>query len=179
LPRTGKVAFSVIIALGAVVGILSFMLFSMVSPGPLVSSAGFRQVPFEGPAVGEIREGEETTTAETGSQEGSSSSGGNATGQSQSTATPPDAVVISILEGSSVQGNPSYDPETAEAGIDKTIAWINDDSVPHTATGGELFDSSIINPGETFTVAAQEIGAGEHEYTCTVHPYMKGKLTIK
>lgn len=174
MPKTGKVAFSVIIALGAVVGIVSFMLFSMVSPGPLLSSAGFQQVPFEGPAVGEMEEGGETSTAETGSQ-----GGGSAAGQNQSAAIPPDAVVITILQGSSVQGNPSYDPDTAEVAIDKTIAWKNDDSVPHTATSDDLFDSSIINPGEAFTVKAQEVGAGEHEYSCTVHPYMKGKLEIK
>ncbi|HEX7031825.1 MAG TPA: cupredoxin domain-containing protein [Nitrososphaera sp.] len=178
MPKTGKVAFSVILGLGAAVGVLSFILFSMVSPGPLLSSAGFQQVPYEGPAVGEIGEGGGETTPETAAR-GGGGSAGNSTGQNQSAAIPQDAVVISILQGSSVQGNPSYDPERAEVPSDKTIAWKNDDSVPHTATSGELFDSSIINPGESFTIAAQEIGTGEHEYACTVHPYMKGTLAIK
>ncbi|MEW6604839.1 MAG: cupredoxin domain-containing protein [Thermoproteota archaeon] len=174
MPKTGTVAFSVIILAGAVVGVLSFILFSMVSPGPILSSVALERTPFEGPAQGEIREGGETTTAETGAQRD-----GNTTGQNQNAAVPPDAVVISILQGASVQGNPAYDPETTEVGIDKTVAWKNDDSVPHTATSGELFDSSIINPGDTFTIAAEEIGAGEHEYICTVHPYMKGTLVIR
>lgn len=163
-----------IIGVAAVVGVLSFILFSMASPGPLLSEVALERTPFEGPAIGETREGGETSTAETGAQ-----GGGNATGQNQSAVVPPDAVAISILQGSSVQGNPAFDPEATEVGIDKTVAWKNDDSVPHTATSGELFDSSILNPSDTFSIAAQEIGAGEHEYTCTVHPYMKGKLIIK
>lgn len=173
MPQTGKVAFSAIIVIAAVVGVLSFILFSMASPGPLLSEVALERTPFEGSTTGEIREGGETSTAETGAQ-----GGANATGQNQSAAVPPDAVVISILQGSSVQGNPAFDPESAEVGTDKTVAWKNDDSVPHTATSGELFDSSILNPGDTFSIAAQEIGPGEHEYTCTVHPYMKGKLVI-
>lgn len=172
----GRIAFPVIIALGAVTGILSYMLFSAASPGPLLMPARvFETVPATGPATGEIREDlEGTTTAESEGQAGS-----NATNQTQSAAIPPDAVVISIPQGASAQGNPAYEPATAEAGIDQTIAWRNDDSTPHTATSGELFDSSLINPGESFSIAAEEIGAGEHDYICTVHPFMKGDLVIK
>ena len=167
----GRVAFPVIIALGAVTGILSFMFFSAASPGPLLTPAKlFETTPATGPATGEIREDlEETTTA--GQQTG--------TNQSQSASIPADAVTITIPDGASVQGNPSYDPETAQAGIDQTVAWKNDDSVPHTATSGELFDSSLIDPGGSYSIAAEEIGAGEYDYICTVHPFMKGKLVIK
>lgn len=174
----GKVAFPVIIAIGAITGVLSYMFFSEASPGPLLTPAKFFERPSTGPATGEIREGEETTTA--GQQ--------NATDQNQSTTIPPNAVTISILEGASVQGNPAYDPATAQAGIDQTIAWKNDDSTPHTATSGtepgaadagKLFDSSIINPGESYSIAAEKIGVGEHSYFCSVHPFMKGKLVIK
>lgn len=92
---------------------------------------------------------------------------------------PPDAVIITILEGASVQGNPGYDPETAQVGIDQTVAWKNEDSVAHTATSGKLFDSSLLNPGDSYSIAAEKIGAGEHPYSCTVHPFMKGKIAIK
>jgi plastocyanin len=172
----------VIIALGAVTGVVTHVAFSQASPGPLLTPAKlFEPVPFTGVPAGTI-EGEggqgaqETATAET-EQKG----GANATGQNQSGSAPipPDAVTITIPEGASVQGNPAYDPATAQAGIDQTIAWKNDDSTPHTATSGELFDSSIINAGESFTISAEEIGAGEHEYACTVHPFMKGTLVIK
>lgn len=128
-----------------------------------------------GPATGEIKEDQEGTA--TAGAEGQA--GANSTNQSQSAAIPPEAVTITIPQGASVQGNPAYEPETAEAAIDKTVAWKNDDSTPHTATSGELFDSSIIDPGGSYSIAAEKIGAGEHQYTCTVHPFMQGTLVIK
>jgi plastocyanin len=151
------------------------MFFSQAAPGPLFTPAKlFEPSPFAGPATGEIREGEETTTAGDEQQ-----AGANATGQNQTAAIPPGAVTITILEGASVQGNPGYDPGTAEVGIDQTVAWKNEDSAAHTATSGKLFDSSLINPRDSYSIAAEKIGAGEHSYSCTVHPFMKGKLVIK
>ena len=173
MPKTGKVAFSIIIAAAALTGALSYMLFSWAAPGPLFSSVALDPAIYSGPAMGEMRDGAESTATA-----GTNQTGGNATGQNQTTAVAAD-VTVSILQGSSVQGNPAYDPETAEAGIDQTVAWRNDDSVPHTATRDGVFDSSIINPGESYSIAAEEIGAGEHDYVCTVHPYMTGKIVIQ
>jgi cytochrome c oxidase subunit II len=152
------------------------MAFSQASPGPLLTPAKLFDPPIvTGPPTGEIKEGQEGTT--TAGAEGQA--GANSTNQSQSAAIPPDAITITIPQGASVQGNPSYEPEIAEAGIDQTVAWKNDDSAAHTATSGELFDSSIIDPGGSYSIAAEKIGAGEHQYTCTVHPFMKGTLVIK
>jgi plastocyanin len=182
LQGPGRVAFPIIIALGAVTGVLTYMAFSQASPGPLFTSAKlFEPSPFAGIPAGTL-EGEggqgvgETGTAAAGQQTGSNASGQN---QSGSAAIPPDAVTITIPSGASTQGNPAYDPDPAEAEVAKTIAWKNDDSTPHTATSEGGFDSSIINPGESYTISAEEIGAGEHQYTCTVHPFMKGTLVIK
>jgi plastocyanin len=176
----GRVALPVIIALGAVTGVLSYMAFSQASPGPLLTPAKLFEPPLAGPATGEIKgQGGESGGLETTTAGDEQQGGANSTNQSQSAAIPPDAVTITILEGSSVQGNPNYDPETAQAGIDKTVAWKNDDSTVHTATSGELFDSSIIDPGGSYSIAAEKIGAGEHQYSCTVHPFMKGTLVIK
>ncbi len=174
--KPGKVAFPIIIALGAVTGILSYILFSQAAPGPLFTSGQFFEPTPAGIPTGEIKEGQEGETATAGAGQ---ESGANTTGGDQTAAIPPDAVTISILQGASVQGNPAYDPETAQASIGQTVVWKNDDSVPHTATSGKLFDSSIINPGESYSIAAEEIGAGEHEYIYTLHPYMKGTIVIK
>lgn len=152
------------------------MAFSQASPGPLLTPAKLFETPIPaGPTTGEIKEGQEGTT--TAGAEGQA--GTNSTDQSQSAAIPSDAVTITIPQGASAQGNPAYEPETAEASIDQTVAWKNDDSTPHTATSGELFDSSIIDPGGSYSIAAEKIGAGEHNYTCTVHPFMQGTLVIK
>jgi plastocyanin len=97
-------------------------------------------------------------------------------------------VTISILKGASVQGSPSYDPNPASAASDALITWVNNDSVPHTATSGKnaedknsgsLFDSSILEPGKDYSVPASKLGAGDHPYYCQVHPYMSGTVTVK
>jgi plastocyanin len=182
LPKPGRVAFPVIIALGAVTGVLSYIAFSQAAPGPLFTPAMlFEPSPFSGPPAGTIEgEGgqgaEETATAETEQQGGANTTGQN---QSGSAPIPPDAIVITIPSGASVQGNPAYEPATAQVSIDQTVAWKNDDSTQHTATSGKLFDSSLISPGDSYTIAAEKIGAGEHVYSCTVHPFMKGTLVIK
>jgi plastocyanin len=176
----GKVAFPVIIAIGGITGVLSYMIFSLVAPGPLFTPAEFFEPsPFSGPPSGEIKgEGGETGGATTVAGAGQQA-GANTTQKNQTTVIPANSVIISILEGASVQGNPSFDPDTAEASINQTVAWKNEDSTAHTATSGKLFDSGIINPGDSYSIAAKKIGAGEHSYSCTIHPYMKGKIVIK
>jgi plastocyanin len=130
----------------------------------------FERSPFTGLPAGTIQgEGGETggQSATAGARQ---ESGANTTGQNQSgsASTLPDAIVITIPSGASVQGNPAYEPATAQVRIDHTVAWKNDDSALHTATSGKLFDSSLINPGESYSIAAEKIGAGDHAYSCTV-----------
>jgi plastocyanin len=73
---------------------------------------------------------------------------------------------INILEGSSIQGNPDYDPEdlTASAGAEVTV--VNQDTLPHTVTSGtgpqdpnsaQLFDTSLINGGESATLSLAQV----------------------
>ena len=94
---------------------------------------------------------------------------------------------MKILQGSSTQGNPAYGPDPASATSDALVTWVNEDTVPHTATSGtgpedpetgKLFDTSIIMPAAKASVPAEKMGPGEHDYHCTVHPFMKGKITI-
>jgi plastocyanin len=96
---------------------------------------------------------------------------------------------ITILAGSSVQGNPDYEPDDAEVPVDENIIWINEDTVPHTSTSGtgaedpnsaKMFDTSIINGGEESS-PLQLTGVKEGDevpYYCQVHPYMTSKLTV-
>jgi azurin len=63
---------------------------------------------------------------------------------------------------------------------------INKDSVPHTVTNGKgpddpnsgkLFDTSIINAGESAKVDTSKLTSGQqYPFHCTVHPYMTGTL---
>ena len=59
-----------------------------------------------------------------------------------------------------------------------TVRFINNDSVDHTATDdGGAFDSGNIPPGEKFLYTFNDLG--EFDYTCTLHPTMTGKITVK
>jgi plastocyanin len=95
---------------------------------------------------------------------------------------------LTILEGSAVQGNPDFDPDelTVAAGSDLTVT--NEDTVPHTVTSGadaqdpnagQMFDTSIINGGESATLSLAQVAAGQYDYHCMIHPYMTGKMTVQ
>ena len=57
----------------------------------------------------------------------------------------------------------------------ETVTWINQDSVPHTATGSG-FDSGYMGTGATFKFTFSETGT--FDYICTYHPEMKGKVIV-
>jgi plastocyanin len=47
------------------------------------------------------------------------------------------------------------------------------------ASTGALFDTGILGPGQTSEDIAISAEAGTYDYYCTLHPYMKGQLTIE
>jgi plastocyanin len=121
-------------------------------------------------------------------QEGGANQTGETTGGGGGAAAPAGGPTINILEGSSIQGSPDYDPEelTASAGAEVTV--VNQDSLPHTVTSGtgpqdpnsaQLFDTSLINGGESATLSLAQVTPGQHDYYCMVHPYMTGKLNVQ
>lgn len=119
-----------------------------------------------------------TTTTNDTSQESGVETGESAAG-----------TTIIINTGSSVQGNPDYEPDDAKVPLNENIVWKNEDSVPHTSTSGtgvedpnsgKIFDTSIINGGEESS-PVQLTGVKEGEeipYYCQVHPFMTSKLTV-
>ena len=58
-----------------------------------------------------------------------------------------------------------------------TVVWVNKDPFPHTVTAPGVFDSHSIAVGASWKYVARE--RGEHTYTCTLHPNMKGTLKIE
>ncbi|HYY86219.1 MAG TPA: cupredoxin domain-containing protein [Nitrososphaeraceae archaeon] len=100
----------------------------------------------------------------------------------------PPGTPLTILEGSSVQGNPSYDPATLTVKKGDKITVTNKDTLPHTVTSGtgpsdpnsaKQFDTSIIEAGATADIETTNIVAGEYPFHCSVHPYMMGKLVVQ
>jgi plastocyanin len=127
----------------------------------------------EGGGGGANQTGGETTGAGGGGGGGATTAGGP---------------TINILEGSSVQGSPDYDPDelTASAGAEVTV--VNQDTLPHTVTSGtgpqdpesaQLFDTSLINGGESATLSLAQVNPGQYDYYCMVHPYMTGKVVVQ
>jgi plastocyanin len=116
-------------------------------------------------------------------------SGSSATTSSASnTATSTDTInTLTILEGSSIQGSPDYDPDELTVAAGSEITVTNDDTLPHTVTSGtgptdpnsaQLFDTSLINGGASATLSLAQVAAGQYSYYCMVHPYMTGELII-
>jgi len=119
---------------------------------------------------------------------GGAAQSGNTTGGGAGGAAGGGGTTLTILEGSSIQGSPDYDPDdlTVAAGSEVTVT--NDDTLPHTVTSGtgpqdpnsaQSFDTSLINGGESATLSLAQVAAGQYDYYCMVHPYMTGKLVVQ
>ena len=135
------------------------------------------------------------------SQQAKSNANANVTaGNQASTAAPaqapaqapapagPPGTPLTILEGSSVQGSPDFDPDTLTVKKGDKITVTNKDTLPHTVTSGtgptdpnsaKQFDTSIIEPGATADIETTTINPGDYPFHCTVHPYMMGKLVVQ
>jgi plastocyanin len=134
-----------------------------------------------------------TTTTQSSTNTTISESSGNVTSgstqEAQSTpAAASEGVTLTILEGSSIQGTPDYDPDALTVKKGDKINVDNVDTMPHTVTNGEsgsdpnsgkLFDTSIINGGASAEIDTSTVDAGTHPYYCMVHPYMTGSLTVE
>lgn len=68
-------------------------------------------------------------------------------------------------------------PITIQVG--DSIVWLNDDSMPHSATGSE-FDTGILKPGEKSEpiVFLRESGVSGFSYSCVVHERMNGTVIV-
>jgi plastocyanin len=159
--KPGIIAFPVLLALGAITGYLTYTYFMAAIP-----QEGFVDSPYR----------HELTPVE------ASEDSDEVSDESQFSKV----VTIMILEGASTQGSPDYDPDAATASSDSLITWVNDDNIPHTATSGkgssdsgELFDSGILTQGQKYSIPAADLGAGDHQYYCTVHPYMTSTITVE
>ena len=203
---TGKVAFGTILGIGAITGILCYFAFNLVAPEPGIMTYVSREPPADtstsAPAASpengnEVQSaGNESTAtaASAGSSNGngtkSNTTGGNAstTAAGQPAASGPAAATLTIPQGASVQGNEYYDPAELSIKVGDTIAVDNQDTTPHTVTNGKdatdptmgkLFDTSIINAGDSAELVTADLKPGDYPYFCAVHPYMTGSLTVQ
>ena len=182
--QPGRIAFPVILVLGAITGYITYSYFTTAIPEenridspyyqPLSPTSGGNEAGNTGEAV---------QTAGGGNQTGETAAGGAGGGAATAGGS-----TINILEGSSIQGSPDYDPDelTVSAGAEVTV--VNQDTVLHSATSGtgpqdpesaQQFDTSLINAGESATLSLAQVTPGQYDYYCMVHPYMTGKIVVQ
>ena len=71
----------------------------------------------------------------------------------------------------------AYQPAVLVVKRGDTVVWVNKDPFPHTVTASGAFDSHDIPAGATWKYVARN--AGNFPYICTLHPNMKGTLTVQ
>jgi plastocyanin len=98
------------------------------------------------------------------------------TGRPASSESAPAKVVTVEIRGF------KFEPATVTIQAGETLEWKNDDIVAHTATAEEgaqrpAFDSGTIRTGAAWRYIAQK--KGTYNYTCTLHPNMKGEVIVR
>jgi len=91
---------------------------------------------------------------------------------------------ISIVSGSSNPSNAEFfSPSTVTVSPGTEVTWTNDDATIHTVVEGSAeapveggFDSSIVNTGDSWEHTFDT--AGTFDYYCSLHPFMKGTVTV-
>ena len=106
----------------------------------------------------------------------------------EATPAPADAVQVTITKNAFDPNNAdkAFDPNTVTVKVGTTVTWTNTDATMHTVTAGTsdgtagtpsgLFDSGFLAEGATWSYTFNE--AGEFDYFCTPHPWMKGKVIV-
>src|SRR5918995_1562888 len=212
--QPGKIAFPVILVLGAITGYITYSFFTAAIPQedrldspyyqPLSPASGGNEPDNSGGAAQQQQQ-EGGGAAQQQQQEGGGAAqqqqqqeGGGGANQTQGETTtgggaggggaPAGGLTINILEGSSIQGSPDYDPEELTASAGAEVSVVNQDTLPHSVTSGtgpqdpnsaQLFDTSLINGGESATLSLAQVTAGQYDYYCIVHPYMTGKVVVQ
>lgn len=76
--------------------------------------------------------------------------------------------------------NFKFQPASLTVAPGAKITVVNNDTTTHTFTAdkGGSFDTGDIAPGKSATVTAPS-NAGAFPFHCTIHPFMKGTLTVK
>jgi plastocyanin len=107
---------------------------------------------------------------------------GNATNATMAGAAGNATTTVTQGPGSSTKTTDAFSPNPVQVSVGSTVTWTNNDSVIHTVVSGTsptpsgLFESPIMNPGDTFEYTFTE--AGEVPYFCTLHPNMLGTAIV-
>jgi plastocyanin len=110
----------------------------------------------------------------------SSASTSSTSSSTTSMSNPAIPVEVDMVLDAHLQSSPDhFVPQnvTVELGVNNTVVWINQDTVPHTVTSDtNVFKSGSIGPGANFTWTFTV--AGIYHYHCSIHPFMTGTVIV-
>jgi plastocyanin len=171
----GKVAFAVILGLGALTGIIVFNLFTAATPKAGIVESIYRK-PIEAVA--------QNQTSTNSGMPATTGAGNNATQNNTGAAS----VKITIPKDAQLPTSTQfYDPKDAQVKPGSSVVWVNQDTAIHTATSGDskkavadnIFDTGIISPGQSSKPVIMPSKEGDIPYFCQVHPFMVGTIKVK
>jgi plastocyanin len=71
----------------------------------------------------------------------------------------------------------AFQPMAIFIGVGETVVWTNTGDVDHTVDSDtEIFESDILDPGETYRYTFDEPGI--FPYHCDIHPHMRGMVVV-
>jgi plastocyanin len=70
-----------------------------------------------------------------------------------------------------------FSPATITVHVGETVTWVNDGSMPHSATARDgSFNTGILAPGHSASHTFTQ--PGTFSYFCSVHPFMHGTIVV-
>jgi plastocyanin len=69
----------------------------------------------------------------------------------------------------------AFNPDAVEISAGDVVRWTNMDSADHTVVGS-IFKSGTIPKGQNYQFRFTE--SGVYNYECSIHPFMKGTITV-
>jgi plastocyanin len=88
-----------------------------------------------------------------------------------------DPVSVSIIDAPRVQTKWGYAPVKTTVAAGTWVTWSNDGQESHTVTAIDgSFDSGNLDPSDGFSWYFDQ--PGTYQYTCSVHPWMNGMITV-
>ncbi|HLD73090.1 MAG TPA: cupredoxin domain-containing protein [Candidatus Nanoarchaeia archaeon] len=70
-----------------------------------------------------------------------------------------------------------FEPQELIVKTGTEITWENNHNVVHTIVSSGLFESEVLNKGESFSFTFTN--PGEYNYYCGIHPSMTGTVLVK
>jgi plastocyanin len=72
----------------------------------------------------------------------------------------------------------SFIPQRITVKAGATVAWVNDDDIPHTvASSSKVFKSKALDTSDKFSFTFTTPGV--YEYFCSLHPHMTGAIVVE